>query len=81
VEEGDVIEIDIPARSIHLKVSDVELRQRRAAMEAKNEKAWRPVARSRTVSRALEAYALFAASADKGGVRDLTQVERKKRSG
>jgi len=79
VEEGDVIEIDIPARSIRLAVSDDELQKRRAAMEAKGEAAWLPVARTRVVSRALQAYALFASSADKGGVRDLNQVERKKR--
>ncbi|MCL2021850.1 MAG: dihydroxy-acid dehydratase [Betaproteobacteria bacterium] len=81
VEEGDVIEIDIPARSIHLKVSDDELQKRRAAMEAKGEAAWLPVDRRRVVSDALKAYALFAASADKGGVRDLSQVERKRRGG
>ncbi|RME86644.1 MAG: dihydroxy-acid dehydratase, partial [Zetaproteobacteria bacterium] len=74
VEEGDTIEIDIPARRIHLAVSDEELARRRAEMEAKGEAAWKPRARKRKVSKALQAYALLATSADRGGVRDLSQV-------
>ena len=80
VEEGDIIEIDIPARRIHLAVEDTKLRLRRIEMEVKGDAAWRPAARNRVISRALEAYALFAASADRGGVRDLTQVVRRKKS-
>ena len=78
VEEGDTIEIDIPKRSIHLAVSDDELARRRAAMEARGEAAWQPVARERFVSAALQAYALMATSADKGAVRDVTQIQRRK---
>jgi len=78
VEEGDIIEIDIPKRSIHLAVSDDELARRRAAMEARGEAAWQPVARERFVSAALQAYALMATSADKGAVRDVTQIQRRK---
>ncbi len=78
VEEGDTIEIDIPKRSIHLAVSDDELARRRAAMEARGEAAWQPVARERFVSAALRAYALMATSADKGAVRDVTQIQRRK---
>jgi len=74
VEEGDRIEIDIPARRIHLAVSDEELARRRAAMEAKGDRAWQPEKRKREVSEALRAYALLATSADRGGVRDLAQV-------
>ncbi|MEI7431622.1 MAG: dihydroxy-acid dehydratase, partial [Betaproteobacteria bacterium] len=78
VEEGDTIEIDIPARRIHLAVSDTTLEQRRAAMEAKGEHGWQPAApRARIVSRALQAYGLMASSADKGAVRDLTQLKRR----
>ena len=44
VEEGDTIEIDIPNRRIHLAVSDSELARRRAAMEAKGDAAWQPLA-------------------------------------
>jgi dihydroxy-acid dehydratase len=77
VQEGDRIEIDIPNRSIHLAVSDAELAQRRAAMEAKGSKAWKPVAeRPRRVSAALRAYAAMVTSADKGAVRDVSQVEK-----
>jgi dihydroxy-acid dehydratase len=77
VEEGDTIEIDIPNRRIHLAVTDAELQRRRAAMEAKGEAAWKPVDRQRTVSAALQAYALMATSADKGAVRDVTQIQRR----
>jgi dihydroxy-acid dehydratase len=76
VEEGDTIEIDIPQRSIRLAVSDAELARRRAAMEAKGERAWQPEHRQRVVSKALQAYALMATSAATGAVRDLSLVRR-----
>ncbi len=76
VEEGDIIDIDIPARTIGLRVSDEELASRRAAMEAKGAKAWQPVNRDRFVSQALQAYAALTTSADRGAVRDLTQLKR-----
>ncbi|NTV69716.1 MAG: dihydroxy-acid dehydratase [Azonexaceae bacterium] len=78
VEEGDTIEIDIPNRRIHLAITDGEMARRRAAMDAKGEAAWQPVNRERTVSAALQAYALMATSADKGAVRDVTQIQRRK---
>ena len=77
VEEGDVIEIDIPERRIQLLVSDEVLAERREAMEARGEAAWRPVDRKREVSAALQAYALMATSADKGAVRDVSQIQRR----
>ncbi|MDO8463658.1 MAG: dihydroxy-acid dehydratase, partial [Gallionella sp.] len=76
VEENDTIEIDIPQRSIALAVSDEEIIRRRVAMEAKGGKAWQPVDRQRQVSAALRAYAAMTTSADKGAVRDVTQVEK-----
>lgn len=76
VEEGDRIEIDIPNRSIRLAISDADLQARRVAMEARGERAWKPVNRQREVSTALQAYALFATSADRGAVRDLSLVKR-----
>jgi len=77
VQEGDRIEIDIPNRSIDLAISDAELAQRRAAMEAKGKQAWKPAAeRPRKVSAALRAYAAMVTSADKGAVRDVSQVEK-----
>jgi len=78
VEEGDSIEIDIPNRRIHLAVSDDELARRRAAMEARGDAAWKPVNRERVVSAALQAYALMTTSADKGAVRDVSQIARRK---
>ncbi|WP_315759051.1 dihydroxy-acid dehydratase [Bradyrhizobium sp. SZCCHNRI2007] len=69
VQDGDRIEIDIPNRTIHLAVSDEELANRRAAMAAKGDQAWKPKTRARKVSTALKAYAAFASSAAKGAVR------------
>jgi dihydroxy-acid dehydratase len=76
VEDGDTIEIDIPNRSINLAISPEALAARRAAMEAKGDKAWKPVNRQRFVSAALQAYALLTTSADTGAVRDLSQIKR-----
>lgn len=76
VEEFDVIQIDIPNRSIHLGVSDEELARRRTAMNERGSQAWKPVNRERHVSQALRAYAAMATSADTGAVRDVSQVER-----
>lgn len=75
VEEGDTIEIDIPNRSIVLKVSEDELTKRREAMDAKGKSAWKPVDRDRKVSAALRAYAALTTSAHTGAVRDIEQVE------
>ncbi|MGV0953215.1 MAG: dihydroxy-acid dehydratase [Fluviibacter sp.] len=77
VETGDTIEIDIPNRRIHLDVNEDDLAARAAAMRARGDKAWKPVSRERVVSQALKAYALFATSADRGAVRDISQVVRK----
>ena len=73
VRDGDTIEIDIPARSINVAISDEELAARRAAMEAlPAHQAWKPVGkRTRVITRALKAYAAFATSADRGGFRDI----------
>jgi dihydroxy-acid dehydratase len=75
VEPGDVIDIDIPARSIAVRVDAAELERRRAAMQARGADAWRPMARQRAVSPALRAYAALTTSADMGAVRDVSQVE------
>lgn len=74
IENGDTIELDIPKRSIHLNLSDDELTKRRDIMEAKGKVAWK-ANRTRVVSQALRAYAALATSADKGAVRDVSQVE------
>ncbi len=76
VEEGDLIKIDIPNRTINVDLSDEQLANRRATMEARGDKAWRPVKdRPRRVTAALKAYAKMATSADKGAVRDLSQFD------
>ncbi|WP_439551088.1 dihydroxy-acid dehydratase [Falsiroseomonas sp.] len=78
VEEGDIIEIDIPNRRIHLAVPDDVIAARRAAMEAKGDAAWQPAEpRKRAVSTALKAYAALATSASRGAVRDLNGLRRK----
>jgi dihydroxy-acid dehydratase len=76
VEEGDRIEIDIPNRSIRAGVSAEVLGQRRKAMEAKGSAAFKPLARSRKVSKALQAYAAMATSAARGAVRDVTLIQK-----
>ena len=76
VETGDRIEIDIPARSIRLAVTDAELERRRAKMEAQGDAAWTPPPRPRKVSPALQAYAAMTTSAARGAVRDVTQLRR-----
>jgi dihydroxy-acid dehydratase len=74
VEDGDTIAIDIPTRTIHLEVSDADLADRRARLEAAG--GYRPKARDRVISTALRAYAAMALSADKGAVRDVGILER-----
>ncbi|HIZ01355.1 MAG TPA: dihydroxy-acid dehydratase [Candidatus Bacteroides merdipullorum] len=59
IQNGDIIEIDIPRRSINVKLSDKELKER----------PMRTITRQRNVSKALQAYAAMVSSADKGGVR------------
>jgi len=76
VEEGDTIEIDIPARRIHLAVSEDEIARRRVAMDARGKDAFKPVGRERVVSPALRAYAAMTTSAANGAVRDVSQVEQ-----
>jgi dihydroxy-acid dehydratase len=73
VEQGDLIELDIPNRKINLAVPDAELDRRRDAMVAKGASAWKPAPRKRAVSTALKAYAAFASSAAKGAVRILPE--------
>ncbi|MGL4322625.1 MAG: dihydroxy-acid dehydratase [Beijerinckiaceae bacterium] len=70
VQSGDTIAIDIPNRKIELAVPEAEIQSRRAAMEAKGDKAWKPEEkRKRKVTTALKAYAALTTSAAKGAVR------------
>ena len=74
IETGDLIRIDIPARTIHLELSEETLQARRQSMLARGRDAWKPVARERSVSAALQAYAALTSNAARGAVRDLTQL-------
>ena len=69
VKDGDIIEIDIPKRTINIKLSDGQLAERRSAEEARGKKAFTPAKRERNISKALKAYAAMVSSADKGAVR------------
>ncbi len=71
VRDGDMIEIDIPARTINVRLTDEELASRRKEEEAYGKDAFKPRNRDRKVSQALRAYASMVTSADKGGVREL----------
>ncbi|MFT6551851.1 MAG: dihydroxy-acid dehydratase [Zhongshania marina] len=75
VEQGDIIRIDIPNRSINVLVDEGELNKRRKAMDAKGADGWKPEKeRPRKVSAALKAYAKMVTSADTGAVRDISQL-------
>lgn len=76
VEQGDPIVIDIPNRLIAIDLPENVLAERRAAMEAKGAKAWKPLGRKREVSAALRAYAAMTTNASRGAVRDVSQVEQ-----
>jgi len=70
VRNGDTIAFDIPNRKIELAISAAELDERLSRERSKGAAAFKPQ-RERKISQALQVYALFAASADKGAVRDL----------
>ncbi|WP_158750815.1 dihydroxy-acid dehydratase [Acidobacterium sp. S8] len=74
IETGDTIKIDIPARSIHLELSNEVIEERRAAMTARGCNAWKPVNRERAVSPALQAYAALTSNAARGAIRDVKQL-------
>ena len=72
IENGDIIDINIPTRAMDLKVSDEVLAERRVKQEAIG---FKPVDRIRPISAALKVYAMMATSADKGAVRDLSKLK------
>lgn len=76
VEEGDIIEIDIPNRKLAVAVPASELSARRDKMDEKGDAAWQPK-RERVVSNALKAYAALTTSAARGAVRDVAQLTRR----
>ena len=74
VEEGDMIAIDIPNRTMNVVLDDAQMQARRTAMEAR-ERPYKPLNRERKVSLALRNFAMLATSADKGAVRDPAKLE------
>ena len=76
VEDGDIINIDIPKRTINVDLLPEEIEQRRVGMKSRGSKAWEPRARNRVVSQALKAYALMAASASDGAVRIVPEEKK-----
>jgi len=76
IEEGDLIEIDIPNRKINVALDDDVMKQRREVMVNKGSLAWQPVNRTRQVSNALKAYAAMTTSASRGAVRDVSQLNK-----
>ena len=71
VRDGDLIEIDIPARSINVCLSPEALEQRRQEELARGEAAFTPPRRQRSVSRSLRSYAAAVSSADEGAIRKI----------
>ena len=71
VRDGDLVEIDIPARSIRVLLPEDELERRRQEELARGDKAFTPPFRVREVSKSLKVYARMVSSADKGAVRFL----------
>jgi dihydroxy-acid dehydratase len=69
LKDGDIIEINIPARKINVFLSDEELENRRKEEEKRGDKAFTPAKRKRNISKTLNAYAKFVASADTGAIR------------
>jgi len=80
IRDGDIVDIDIPDRTVSLRVDDAELDRRRAEEDARSD-GWRPRNRQREVSAALRAYAAMATSADKGAVRDVGRLHTQRPSG
>jgi dihydroxy-acid dehydratase len=71
IRDQDIIEIDIPNRTINVQLSAEEIENRRIAMTDIGTRAWKPKNRRREISQALQAYALMASSASEGAVRVL----------
>lgn len=73
IEEGDLIQINIPNRRIDVKLSEKELDARR---QSRKGKAWKPQNRERQVSQALQLYSMVVTGAASGAVRDLSQLKQ-----
>lgn len=76
LKDGDIINIDIPNRTIDVQLTAEELNSRREEMEARGVDAWQPVGRNRVISTALQTYSLTVTSASRGGVRDISALKK-----
>jgi len=74
VKNGDIIDINIYQRMIHLNITEQELSKRVLDEESKGTLSYKPYNRKRHISSALKAYAFFCTSADKGAVRDYKKI-------
>jgi dihydroxy-acid dehydratase len=73
IQDGDMIEIDIPGRKINVRLSDEEIKLRREREIKKGPGAFKPAGRDRKISEALRAYAIHVSSADRGAVRVIPE--------
>jgi dihydroxy-acid dehydratase len=71
LKDDDVMEIDIPARTVNVVLPEGELERRKQKETARGEKAYTPAGRNRQISKALKAYASMVTSADTGAVREI----------
>jgi len=73
VRDGDIVEIDIPNRTINLAIDDAEMARRRVEQDALG---WKPAKpRKRKITAALRAYALMTTSAALGAVRKVPDLD------
>jgi dihydroxy-acid dehydratase len=71
LKDNDIIEINIPARTVNVVLPPGELESRKKQEESRGNKAFTPAIRNRQISKALQAYASMVTSADKGAVREV----------
>ena len=76
IKNGDIIDIDIPKRSIDVRVAKAELERRSAEEEAAGKKAYKPKTRNRVIPASLRAYAANVSSADSGAVRIIEYLNK-----
>jgi dihydroxy-acid dehydratase len=72
LKDGDIIEINIPGRSVNVVLPTGELERRKQKETARGNRAFTPVSRNRQISKALQAYARMVTSADKGAIREIS---------
>jgi dihydroxy-acid dehydratase len=71
LQDGDIIEINIPNRSVNVVLPQGELEKRKQKETGRGNKAFTPASRNRQISKALQAYASMVTSADRGAIREL----------